>query len=149
MALTTFLFWAVAALTSLSAIAVVVAQNIVRAAVWLLFALAGTAGLFFLMGADFVGATQLLIYVGGTLVLVVFGVMLTARGPFVRMQTHSAEWTLAAVVGLALFGLLAGSILAASWPEKASLGPAELNATTSGTSLDLGLAFLGIPPQPA
>ena len=46
---------------------------------------AAVAGLFFLAGADFLGAMQLMVYVGGTLVLLVFGVMLTARGPFVSM----------------------------------------------------------------
>ena len=68
-----------------------VTQNIVRAAAWLLFTLAGTAGIFFLLGADFVGATQLIVYVGGTLVLVVFGVMLTAQGPFVTMKTGAGR----------------------------------------------------------
>ena len=52
-----------------------------------LFTLAGTSGIFFFLGADFIGAIQLLIYVGGTLVLVVFGVMLTAQGPFISMKT--------------------------------------------------------------
>ena len=51
-------------------------------------------GLFFLAGADFVGAMQFLIYVGGTLVLLVFGVMLTAQGPFISMKTASGEWIL-------------------------------------------------------
>src|SRR5258707_3771317 len=74
MSVTSFLFYVLASLTGLCAIAVVVTQNIVRAAAWLLFALAGTSGIFFLLGADFVGATQLLVYVGGTLVLVVFDV---------------------------------------------------------------------------
>ena len=74
-----FLFWTIAALTALCTLAVVVSQNIVRSATWLLFTLGGTSGIFFLLGADFVGTTQLLVYVGGTLVLVVFGVMLTAR----------------------------------------------------------------------
>ena len=73
------LFWVLATATVGCSIAVVVSQNIIRCAVWLLFALGATAGLFFLLGADFVGAAQLLIYVGGTLVLVIFGVMLTAR----------------------------------------------------------------------
>ena len=81
----TLLFWIIALFTGLSAIAVLVSQNIVRSAVWLLFTLGGTAGVFFLLGADFVAATQLLIYVGGILVLVVFGVMLTAQGPFITM----------------------------------------------------------------
>src|SRR3977135_436344 len=100
MSVTSFLFYVLASLTGLCAIAVVVTQNIVRAAAWLLFALAGTAGFFFLLGADFVGATQLLVYVGGTLVLVVFGVMLTAQGPFINMRIGAAEWLIASVVGL-------------------------------------------------
>src|ERR671936_1256728 len=104
MDLQTFLFWILAALTGLSAVAVVVTQNIVRAAAWLLFALAGTAGVFFLLGADFVGATQLLVYVGGTLVLVVFGVMLTAQGPFISLKSGAPEWALAVVAGGLLYG---------------------------------------------
>src|SRR4051794_22967940 len=103
MTLSVFLFWLIAATTGLCAVAVVVTQNIVRAAVWLLFALAGTSGVFFLLGADFVAATQLLVYVGGTLVLVVFGVMLTAQGPFITMKTGAAEWAIAALVGVMLF----------------------------------------------
>src|SRR5947209_20606643 len=87
----TFLFWAVPSLTGLCAIAVVVSQNIVRSATWLLFTLGGVSAIFFLLGADFVGATQLLVYVGGTLVLVIFGVMLTAQGPFITMRASAAE----------------------------------------------------------
>ena len=56
------LFCLLAAVTGASAVGVVVTQNIVRAATWLLFALAGTAGIFFVLGADFVGATQLLVF---------------------------------------------------------------------------------------
>jgi NADH-quinone oxidoreductase subunit J len=105
------LFWALAAMIAVSAIAMVVTQNIVRAATWLLFTLAGTAGIFFLLGADFVGATQLLVYVGGTLVLVVFGVMLTAQGPFINMKIGAGEWAIASAVGLGLFSVLAFVLL--------------------------------------
>src|SRR5882762_6681738 len=97
------LFWIVAVITGVCAIGVVVTQNIVRSATWLLFTLAGTSAVFFLLGADFVGATQLLVYVGGTLVLVVFGVMLTAQGPFITMKTGAAEWAIAAFVGVLLY----------------------------------------------
>jgi NADH:ubiquinone oxidoreductase subunit 6 (subunit J) len=107
---TAWLFWIIAVLTGASALGVVVTQNIVRAAAWLLFALGGTAGVFFLLGADFVGATQLLVYVGGTLVLVVFGVMLTAQGPFISMKTGAAEWGIALVVGLMLYGVIAFTV---------------------------------------
>jgi NADH-quinone oxidoreductase subunit J len=146
MDLQSFLFWLIAALTGISAVAVVVTQNIVRAATWLLFALAGSAGVFFLLGADFVGATQLLVYVGGTLVLVVFGVMLTAQGPFISMKTGAAEWAVALVVGGLLFGVLATSLLArgaltfpTSEPELLADRPA-----TSMSSAVLGEAFLGL-----
>src|SRR5438270_2968700 len=107
MTMYSFLFWVVALLTAGCAVAVVVSQNVVRMAAWLLFALGGVAGIFFLLGADFVGATQLFVYVGGTLVLVVFGVMLTAQGPFLSMKTGAAECGISAVVGLLLFGGLA------------------------------------------
>lgn len=126
MSLNVFLFYAIAALTGLSAIAMVVTQNIVRAAAWLLFTLAGVSGIYFLLGAEFVGATQLLIYVGGTLVLVIFGVMLTAQGPFVNLRPRAAEWVISMAVGLLLFGTLATSIL---------------------TAKDLGADFEKHPPQ--
>src|SRR3989475_857166 len=111
MDLQTFLFWAIASLTAVCAISVVVTQNIVRSATWLLFTLGGVSGIFFLLGADFVGATQLLVYVGGTLVLVVFGVMLTAQGPFITMKTSAAEYAISAAVGLLLLGVLSVSAI--------------------------------------
>lgn len=146
------LFAMMAFVTVACSIAVVVTQNIVRAAMWLLFTLTGTAGLFFLLGADFVGATQLLIYVGGTLILVIFGVMLTARGPFVQMKTGSGEWTLAAIVGLTLLGLISGALLSADWKQEkrvvlATEGKAAVTEDNSPTTMQLGLEFLGVPPQ--
>jgi NADH:ubiquinone oxidoreductase subunit 6 (subunit J) len=136
-----FLFWAIAAVTALCAVAVVVSQNIVRSATWLLFTLAGTSGIFFLIGADFVGATQLLVYVGGTLVLVVFGVMLTAQGPFITMKTGPAEWAVSAVVGLTFLAVIVVSILNTTWPEPAT--DRMDDATTSMSTAKLGLALLG------
>lgn len=106
-----YLFWVVALLTGFSAVAVVASQNIVRSATWLLFTLAGVSAIFFLLGADFVGAIQLLVYVGGTMVLVVFGVMLTAQGPFINMKSSAGEWGISTVVGLLLFAVLAVSSL--------------------------------------
>ena len=60
-----------------------------------------------LAGAEFVGAMQIMIYVGGTLVLLIFGVMLTAQATFVSMKTSASEWIIAAIVGGSLFFLLA------------------------------------------
>src|SRR6059058_6123728 len=115
---------------------VVVSQNIVRAATWLLFALGGTSGIFFLLGADFVGATQLLVYVGGTLVLVVFGVMLTAQGPFINMKIGAGEWIIGLAVGLLLYGCLAMALLTVEAPNPP--GKEKL-----ASSVVLGEALLG------
>src|SRR5690348_7782129 len=137
-----FLFWTVAIVTGFSAIAVVVTQNIVRSAAWLLFTLAGTAGIYFLLGADFVGATQLIVYVGGILVLVVFGVMLTAQGPFISMKVGAAEWAIAMVVGIVLFVVLAASAMRAHWPVTSDARMS--NDQTSQNSVVLAEAFLGL-----
>src|SRR5215510_8887346 len=88
------------------ALAVAATNNVVRMAFYLTLSLGATSGLFFLAGAEFVGAMQLLIYVGGTLVLLIFGVMLTAQARFISMKTSGAEWVLAAILGSTLFLLL-------------------------------------------
>jgi NADH-quinone oxidoreductase subunit J len=138
MELTAVLFYVLAVVTGACAVAVVVTGNIVRAAAWLLFALAGTAGVFFLLGADFVGATQLLVYVGGTLVLVVFGVMLTAQGPFITMRIGAAEWAIGLGVGLVLYAVLALSLVRTPPPAPTPEGPVRMPP-----SIILAGAFLG------
>lgn len=102
----TFFFLLFSLLACGFAVMVVLSSNIVRMALYLIFSLGATAGLFFLAGADFVGAMQLMIYVGGTLVLLVFGVMLTAQGPFISMKTRGGDWILAALVSGSLLALL-------------------------------------------
>jgi NADH-quinone oxidoreductase subunit J len=142
MQLQTILFWIVALMTGVSAIAVVVTQNIVRAATWLLFTLAGMAGVYFLIGADFVGATQLIVYVGGILVLVVFGVMLTAQGPFISMRVGAAEWAIALVVSVVLFAVLTVTLTGTEWPKPPK--DRMTDPARSRSSITLGEAFLGL-----
>jgi NADH:ubiquinone oxidoreductase subunit 6 (subunit J) len=88
------------------ALGVLFSNNVVRMAFYLVISLGATAGLFFLAGAEFVGAMQLMIYVGGTLVLLIFGVMLTAQKSFISMATRGGEWVVACGVGGALLVLL-------------------------------------------
>ena len=80
------LFYLFALMSAASAIGVVASRNIVRTAVFLLFTLTGVAGLYFLLNAEFLAAVQLVVYAGGTLILIVFGVMLTSKSPF-------SKWT--------------------------------------------------------
>jgi len=139
MTLPLILFFAIAAATGLSALAVVFTRNIVRSAVWLLFTLIGVSLNYFLLGAEFLGASQLIIYVGGTLVLVVFGVMLTAQGPFLRLKTKNQEWIVGGILAAALFGLLVYTSLQF---DKPSAHPVEGdNGVTVGT---LGAAFMNV-----
>ena len=150
------LFWVFAAATCFGAVAVVVSQNVVRMAFWLILSLGSTAGLFFLLQADFVATAQLLVYVGGTLVLLIFGVMLTASGPFVSMRTKPGEAVMAAVVAAALIGLLFSSVGAVDWPQvvAAVAGKEGFNPETpvtegynlagqGSTTRAVGLALMG------
>lgn len=134
-----FFFLLFAAVACGCAIAVVLADNVVRMALYLVLSLGATAGLFFLAGAEFVGAMQLMIYVGGTLVLLVFGVMLTAQAPFVSIQTTTGDRVLAGVVGAALLGVLLQSALSVpAWRQPAA-GVVDAPAATP-----IGMALLGV-----
>jgi NADH-quinone oxidoreductase subunit J len=139
-----FFFYLMAILASGFALAVVLSNNIVRMAFYLVMSLGAVAGLFFLAGADFVGALQLMIYVGGTLVLLVFGVMLTARGPLVSMKTSRIQWLVVGVVGAALLAVLLHAALSVGkWspPGQAAATQPDQAAPTSGP---LGLGLLGV-----
>ena len=63
----------------ISAVNVVISSQLIYSAVSLLFTLFGVAGLYVFLYADFMAATQVIIYVGGILVLIIFGVMLTNK----------------------------------------------------------------------
>jgi NADH-quinone oxidoreductase subunit J len=96
------LFYLFAAMAGLSAMGLVVSRNIVRSAVCLLFTLTGVAGLYFLLGAEFLAAVQLVVYAGGTLILIIFGVMLTSKSPFSRFEPKMVEVVLATVLASVL-----------------------------------------------
>jgi NADH-quinone oxidoreductase subunit J len=137
MSLSVALFAVIATNTAVSALGVVAAKNVVRMAVWLLFTLIGVSLLYFLLGAEFVGAAQLIVYVGGTLVLLVFGVMLTATGPLRDLPTRGVEWVVGGLLGITLFSLL---VLVSF---RVALPPAPENASLPGPA-PLGLTFLGV-----
>ncbi len=74
-----FAFYTFSALTLGGALAVLLTRSVIYAAFFLLLTLLGVAGLFVLASADFLAIAQIMIYVGGVLVLVIFGVMLTHK----------------------------------------------------------------------
>src|SRR5215216_3129089 len=100
---TAVLFYLFAAMAGGAALAVVISRNIVRTAVALLFTLTGVAGLYFLLSAEFLAAVQLVVYAGGTLILIIFGVMLTSKSPFSRFEPKPVEVVIAVTVAAVLF----------------------------------------------
>jgi NADH-quinone oxidoreductase subunit J len=126
------------------AIAVAATSNVVRMAFYLTLCLGATSGLFFLAGSEFVGSMQLMIYVGGTLVLLIFGVMLTAQSRFISMQTHAGEWVLGLMVGASLLGLLVvASRGVEDWQQKRT-DAASIPLLDAHDSTALGLGFSGL-----
>lgn len=66
-------------LAALSALSIIFVKNVFHAALLLIVCLLALAGIFILYNAEFIAVTQILIYAGGVLVLIIFGVMLTSR----------------------------------------------------------------------
>jgi NADH-quinone oxidoreductase subunit J len=109
------IFYLFAALTLISAFLVVTNRNVVYSAFFLLFTFFGVAGMYALLGADFVAVVQLIIYVGGILILLLFGVMLTNKITNVEIKTGTIN-ILPASIGVALFaGALLAAMLNSSW----------------------------------
>lgn len=105
-------FWVLAAMAGVAAIVVVVVPNVVHSALALAAALLASAGLFILFGAEFVGLSQILIYVGAVVILFLFGIMLTS-GSTASKAVDNDQKPLALVVSIGTFGVLAAGILAA------------------------------------
>jgi NADH:ubiquinone oxidoreductase subunit 6 (subunit J) len=75
----TLAFWILSGILVGSALAVVLSTNLFHAVLWLALALTGTAGVFLLLGAEFIAAVQLLLYAGGVITIVVFAIVVTER----------------------------------------------------------------------
>lgn len=128
------LFYFFGAITAISAIGVVMSRNIVRMAVWLLFTLLGVAALYFLLHAEFLAAVQLVVYAGGTLVLIIFGVMLTSKSPFSRFEPKASEVAIAASLGAIVLASLVVGVLKTKLPSQMS-GEGVYPLTSLGQAL--------------
>jgi NADH-quinone oxidoreductase subunit J len=138
-----FFFLLFALLACGFALAVVATNNVVRMAFYLTLCLGSTAGLFFLAGSEFVGAMQFMIYVGGTLVLLIFGVMLTAHGNFISMKTAAGEWVVAGALGAALLVLLMRAGLSVEdWTV--ARDRAELSIMETEKTGQIGMGLVGV-----
>ena len=130
-----YAFIAVAVIGSISAIAVVTARNVVHAALYLVVTLASVGVTFLLLGAEFVGWVQILIYVGAIVILFLFGLMLT-KAPIGRDALDYQNRVVGAVVGLAMFVGLA-SLIVRAWPVGSTPNPGSSpnDSAVLGTAL--------------
>ena len=115
MVLYAIIFYLFSIVTLASAAVVVFSKNIVHSAFALLFTFFGVAGLYVLLMADFLAVTQLMIYVGGILVLLIFGVMLTSDVINVQMKTGTMQTLPAVLIVSALAGTLVGVFWSTDW----------------------------------
>ena len=122
-ALEAFLFYLVAGGVVLSVLGICVSRNIVRMAVWLFVALGSVAMLYFMLAATFLGAIQLIVYAGGTLVLLVFGVMLTSKSPWVKFECGRLELAAAVIVCISLTVSLGLVVSRVAWSATPAMVP--------------------------
>lgn len=129
-------FYILAVTMVVAAVKLVTTRNVVRAALFLAIVLAGAAGQFILLAAEFVAWVQVLVYIGAVVVLLLFGVMLT-RAPIGRESEldNNQRW-LAALVALFLLGAL-GAVLSDAF------GGDEITTTTIQRSGDVGDSIFG------
>jgi NADH-quinone oxidoreductase subunit J len=108
-------FYLFAAITVGSAVVVVFARNLIRSAFALLFTFGGVAALYAFMGADFLAATQMVIYVGGILVLLLFGVMLTHKLYDLNLKSETHQFLPALVASVGVFAILTAFLTRTHW----------------------------------
>lgn len=114
-------FYVFAAVIVASAAMVAFSRNIVYSAFALLFTFFAVAGIYVLLSADFLAAVQLLIYVGGILVLILFAVMLTHRISDVEISNQSLRPAQGALILIGVMAILLGVIFKTEWSLQGQL----------------------------
>ena len=142
MTLYDIIFYFFAVMTLVSACIVAFSKNIIYSAFSLLITFFGVAGIYVLLNADFIAVAQILIYVGGIMVLVLFGVMLTNRVISVDLKTGTMQ-TLPASILVAMFaGVLCGVFYSTEWKTVEGI-PAP--STTADSLGELFMTTFALP----
>jgi len=104
-------FGVIAAAVTFGAIRVVTSNNVVHAALYLVVTLAGVGASFLLLGAEFTGVTQVLVYIGAIVVLFLFGIMLTRAPIGAHVQLTGRSWIAAAGVSVGVLAVLSYALI--------------------------------------
>jgi NADH:ubiquinone oxidoreductase subunit 6 (subunit J) len=136
MELTAILFYLFSLVTIGSASVMVFSKNVVHSAFALMFTLIGVAALYALLYADFLAATQLLVYVGGILILILFGLMLTGQGHTVSFKSVTVNMVPATVLSIAAGVFLIYAFVTTGWNV---IEPIERDETV----YEMGMMLMG------
>jgi NADH:ubiquinone oxidoreductase subunit 6 (subunit J) len=132
-------FWVIVGITIGSALMVVQSKSLLYSAYALLFTFIGVTGLYVFLWADFLAVVQIVVYVGGILVLIIFGIMLTNKITSVNISHTSMQKSVGAIVVLCFIALLGYMILNTPWLV---LPNAEPTDTTSAIGRLLLMDYL-------
>ena len=132
---TQVVFYLFAAMTVISAVIVVFSRSLIYSAFGLLFTFFGVAALYVYLGADFLAAAQLVIYVGGILILLLFGVMLTHKLYDLNLKTETYQFVPGLLVVVSVFVTLMSVMLRTDWHRKTA-------APVSSTTTEIGRLFM-------
>jgi NADH-quinone oxidoreductase subunit J len=116
----TIITYVLAIVAAISAAAILVVKEVFHAALLLIVCLLCVAGIFVTFNAEFLAVVQLVIYAGGVLILIIFGVMLTVRGN-VQLQEPSQNRVISTIIGMSLIAVF---VYALDQPAEGSLIPA-------------------------
>ena len=127
-------FAIIAAVTIAAAVAAMSLRNLVHCALALTVAFAGLAAAYLQLGAQFVGFTQLLVYVGAVAILVVFAILLT-RGSEPQQSVVSSGWLAGGLVTIAVLGVLVYAIAKSSVVHRAAPAQPDVTVLQIGEAL--------------
>ncbi len=131
---TTILFYVLALIIVVSAVMVVFNKNVVHSAFSLFFTLFAISGIYVLLKADFIALTQIMVYVGGILILLIFGVMMTTKVTNVELKTKNLNTIPSLVFSIGIVTILIFIIFSTKWNIRT--GPeSEETVTQIGTML--------------
>ena len=106
-------FYVMAAVAVLAALKMVTTSNVVHAALYLLVVLSAVAGTYVVLGAEFAAVTQVLVYLGAVMVLLLFGVMLTRAKLGDDTELDNEQRWIGALVAAAMFAVMSYSVVEA------------------------------------
>jgi NADH:ubiquinone oxidoreductase subunit 6 (subunit J) len=137
MTFTSIIFYFFMVVAGGAAIGILFSKNVMKAALLLLLCLLGIAGLYILTYAEFVAITQILIYAGGILVIIVFGIMLTSKIGEHHLRVDHGYIFSGVLVGLSLLALLTKSM----WNETLGAPSNAFPSTAQSVGMNLITRF--------